>query len=107
MTKKKIDVLIKGYINKKNSILIWPITILVKSTPLVELQAIYLRNAKNHYKNKFQFFAYLLALLLAGQPHFCFEAGLLGFVVLVIGLAINKAILIAGKIAVGLSKRFL
>lgn len=63
-----------------------------------------IKPAKNYYnKFEFEFFAPLLALLLAGQPYFYFKIGLVS---LIISLAIGKAVLTAEIIIIGLSQWF-
>ena len=57
------------------------------------------RIAQMSQASKTQFLAYLLALL-AGQPRFCLVISLVG---LIVGLAISKAELIGGEVAVGFS----
>lgn len=54
-----------------------------------------------HNKFKTQLFIYLLAFLLADWQYFYIGAGLVG---LAVGLSTNKSVIIAGNIAVGLSK---
>ena len=63
------------------------------------------RIAENYYKNLSQFFARLLVSLLARQ--LCFYLACASLIGLIVNLAIDKAILKLGKVAVGLSKWFL
>lgn len=59
------------------------------------------KKALNHYNNcQAQFFGCLLALFLAGRSSFYLGKGLLG---LIISVAISDAILLKGKVILGLS----
>ena len=57
-----------------------------------------------YYKNQAQFFLACLLASLVKQPHFCFVGLLIG---LIVGLAIDGAVLMTLEITIGLSGSFL
>lgn len=91
MIEKKTNAFYGEYTNKTN-LHLWLVTILFilylrcKKYAFIRI----LKIAKNyHNKFQFQFFSYLLALLLAGRRHFFLKISLMG---LAISLVINRVI---------------